>query len=89
MRTTVRQAVMGAWDTGPFDNDDAADFAASLDDLEPEDRACAIRCLLTRVAGEAGYLERDTGGAAVAMAVLVAASTVTTYPSIAFTDRRG
>jgi Domain of unknown function (DUF4259) len=64
---------MGAWGTGPFDNDDAADFAASLDDLEPEDRPGAIREALAEAAEETDYLERDAGGAAVAAAALVAA----------------
>lgn len=62
-----------AWGTGPFDNDDAADFAASLDDLEPEQRADAIREALAEAAGQTDYLERDAGGAAVAAAALVAA----------------
>lgn len=64
---------MSAWGTGPFDNDDAADFAASLDDLEPEKRPDAIREVLAEAADESDYLERDTGGAAVAAAALVAA----------------
>jgi hypothetical protein len=64
---------MGAWGTGPFDNDDAADFAATLDDLEPEDKPEAIREALTEAANETDYLERDAGGAAVAAAALVAA----------------
>jgi hypothetical protein len=64
---------MGAWGTGPFDNDDAADFAVSLDHLEPEQRAGAIRDILVKVVDESNYLERDAGGAAVAAAALVAA----------------
>jgi hypothetical protein len=64
---------MGAWGTGPFDNDDAVDFAASLDDLEPDDRTDAIREALADAAAETDYLERDTGGAAIAAAALVAA----------------
>lgn len=64
---------MGAWGTGPFDNDDAADFAATLDDLEPEDKPAAIREALLEAAEETDYLERDAGGAAVAAAALVAA----------------
>jgi hypothetical protein len=64
---------MGAWGIGPFDNDDEADFAASLDDLKPEDKAEAIRTVLAGVAQETDYLERDAGGAAVAAAALVAA----------------
>ncbi|HVV19487.1 MAG TPA: DUF4259 domain-containing protein [Pseudonocardiaceae bacterium] len=64
---------MGAWGTGPFDNDDAADLAGSLDDLEPEDKPAAIREALLEAAEETDYLERDAGGAAVAAAALVAA----------------
>ena len=64
---------MGAWGTGPFDNDDAADFAASLDDLDPADKPEAIREALAEAAEEDDYLERDAGGAAVAAAALVAA----------------
>jgi hypothetical protein len=64
---------MGAWGTGPFDNDDAADFAASLDHLEPEFRVGAIRTVLAEAAEQSGYLDRDVGGAAVAAAALVAA----------------
>jgi hypothetical protein len=64
---------MGAWGTGPFDNDDAADFAVSLDHLEPEQRGGAIRDVLIKVVEESHYVERDAGGAAVAAAALVAA----------------
>ena len=64
---------MGVWGTGPFDNDDAADFAASLDHLEPEYRSCLIREALTSAVRQTDYLERDAGGAAVAAAALVAA----------------
>lgn len=64
---------MGAWGTGPFDNDDAADFAVSLDHLEPDYRVGAIRAVLAQAAKQTGYLERDAGGAAVAAAALVAA----------------
>jgi hypothetical protein len=64
---------MGAWGTGPFDNDDAADFATSLDHLQPELRVGAIRDALTDAAEQTGYLDRDVGGAAVAAAALVAA----------------
>ena len=64
---------MGAWGTGPFDNDDAADFAASLDDLDTDEKPEAIREALAEAAQETDYLERDEGGAAVAAAALVAA----------------
>ncbi|HEX3647312.1 MAG TPA: DUF4259 domain-containing protein [Pseudonocardiaceae bacterium] len=64
---------MTAWGTGPFDNDEAVDFAAALDDLEPEQRPAAIRDALADAAEETDYLDRDAGGAAVAAAALVAA----------------
>ena len=34
---------VGAWDSGPFDNDDAADFASELDDADPNQRLILIR----------------------------------------------
>jgi hypothetical protein len=34
---------VGAWDAGPFDNDDAADFAQQLDDADPNQRLLLIR----------------------------------------------
>lgn len=64
---------MGAWGTGPFDNDDATGFASSLDDLEPDGKVEAIREALAEAAGETDYLERDAGDIAVAAAALVAA----------------
>jgi hypothetical protein len=72
---------MGAWGTGPFDNDDAADFSVSLDHLDPECRVSAIRATLTLAAEQTGYLERDAGGAAVAAAALVAAQHDDQIPS--------
>ncbi|WP_153456026.1 DUF4259 domain-containing protein [Streptomyces smaragdinus] len=39
---------MGTWDTGPFDNDTAADFANDLDDAKSEEREPMIRAILTR-----------------------------------------
>jgi hypothetical protein len=64
---------MGVWGTGPFDNDDAADFAVLLDHLEPVYRVGAIHDALTYAMRQSDYLERDAGGAAVAAAALVAA----------------
>ena len=62
-----------AWGTGPFDNDEAVYFAASLDDLDPDDRPDAIREALSEAAEVSDYLDRDAGGTAVAAAALVAA----------------
>lgn len=64
---------MSAWDTTPFDNDVAADFANDLDDLSDGERADAVRDALVRAAAEDGYLEADDAEVAVAAAALVAA----------------
>ncbi|MBC6448519.1 DUF4259 domain-containing protein [Actinokineospora xionganensis] len=64
---------MGAWGTGLFDNDDAADFCNDLDDLAAADRPEAIRAALAEAAGESGYLDLSIGSVAVAAAAIVAA----------------
>ncbi|GAA1985175.1 DUF4259 domain-containing protein [Kitasatospora viridis] len=64
---------MGTWDFGPFDNDDAADFADRLDTAGLAERADLVRAALRAVLAEAGYLEVDLGAAGVAAAALVAA----------------
>ncbi|MFC8373385.1 DUF4259 domain-containing protein [Streptomyces sp. NPDC057239] len=62
---------MGTWDTGPFDNDTAADFANALDDAKPEEREALIRGVLTRTVDATGWLTE--GEEAVAAAALIAA----------------
>ncbi|MFB7191468.1 DUF4259 domain-containing protein [Streptomyces sp. NPDC056230] len=62
---------MGTWDTGPFDNDAAADFAGALDDVEPEAREALIRGALIRTIHATGYLAEAEE--AVAVAALIAA----------------
>ncbi|MFE4957050.1 DUF4259 domain-containing protein [Streptomyces sp. NPDC056653] len=62
---------MGTWDTGPFDNDTAADFANALDAAGPAERKALIRGVLTRTVDAAGYL--TDGEEAVAAAALIAA----------------
>ncbi|MFJ3615187.1 DUF4259 domain-containing protein [Streptomyces hydrogenans] len=47
---------MGTWDTGPFYNDTAADFANTLDAAEPEAREGLIRGVLVRTIEATGYL---------------------------------
>ncbi|AHH96468.1 hypothetical protein GCM10010174_75280 [Kutzneria viridogrisea] len=64
---------MGAWDTGAFDNDAAADFSGDLDELGPDDRVEAVRETLSSAAGEREHLDGDEGARAVAAAALVAA----------------
>jgi hypothetical protein len=60
---------MGAWATGPFDNDGAADWANELNDARPEDRAGLVRSALIL---SDGYLDVDDGQAAVAAVAVVA-----------------
>ncbi|MFJ2899692.1 DUF4259 domain-containing protein [Streptomyces sp. NPDC087218] len=62
---------MGTWDTGPFDNDTAADFANALDDAELEAREALIRGVLIRTIDATGYLMEAEE--AVAAAALIAA----------------
>ncbi len=62
---------MGAWGTGTFDNDDAADWAYELDDaldLSPARQALAATM------DSDGYLEIPEGACAVAAAAVVAAT---------------
>ena len=62
---------MGAWGAGPFDNDDAADWAYEVEeaaDLEPARQA------LSATLDTDGYLEVPEGACAVAAAALVAAT---------------
>ncbi len=62
---------MGTWDTGPFDNDTAADFTNALDDAKPGEREALIRGVLTRTVDATGQLTE--GEEAVAAAALIAA----------------
>lgn len=62
---------MGAWGTGTFDNDDAADWADEL--VESADLAPA-RAALAATMDSDGWLEIPEGARAVAAASVVAAS---------------
>ena len=62
---------MGAWGTGVFDNDDAADWAYELEDAS--DLAPARQALSATMDTD-GYLELPEGASAVAAAAVVAAS---------------
>ncbi|MBO2465187.1 DUF4259 domain-containing protein [Actinomadura violacea] len=64
---------MGTWDTSPFGNDTAADFAGDLDDLPAEDRPEAIRKALSAAVREADHLDSPEGVLAVAAAAIMAA----------------
>jgi hypothetical protein len=62
---------MGAWGTGPFDNDDAADWAYELD--EAIDLTPVLQALAAATDGD-GYLEQPEGAAAIAAAAVLAAT---------------
>ncbi|MFI5490777.1 DUF4259 domain-containing protein [Micromonospora echinaurantiaca] len=64
---------MGSWDSGPFDNDTAADWCGDLDDADAPERPALVREALSRVAGEEGYLDADIACEAIAAAAIVAA----------------
>jgi len=60
---------MGAWGTGSFENDDAADWVAGLAAITPED----LTRILTRAADDPEYLEGPAASEAVAGCEVVAA----------------
>jgi len=61
---------MGAWGTGPFDNDDASDWLYELQESSDES---AIVIALEAVAGTGGYLEAPECSTALAAAEIAAA----------------
>ncbi|MEU9108103.1 DUF4259 domain-containing protein [Streptomyces xanthophaeus] len=64
---------MGTWDVGPFDNDTAADFGASLDEAAAADRPGLVRAALVRVLNADDPLDQHLAVEAVAAVALVAA----------------
>jgi hypothetical protein len=64
---------MGAWSSGPFDNDDAADFVGELCKMTPPEFVAAVLgdALLAVTAGD-GYIEAPEMSRAVAAAAIVA-----------------
>ncbi len=66
---------MGAWDAGPFDNDEAADFASELEQADPNERLMLVREALEWAMDPADEDEEDQAQPrAVAAAAIVAAS---------------
>ncbi len=63
-------ALAGAWDVGPFDNDDALDWVWELSE---SDDLSVVRKALQRAIDASGYLEAPTGSVALAAAEVVAA----------------
>ena len=65
---------MGAWGTGPFENDDALDWLARFEGEGAAAVEAALDAVLDAVLdGTAAYLERDLGASALAAAEVVAA----------------
>lgn len=60
----------GAWDVGPFDNDEALDWVW---ELEASTDLSVVRAALNAVASEGSYIEGPTGSTAIAAAEVVAA----------------
>jgi hypothetical protein len=67
---------VGAWDAGPFDNDDAADFATELDDADPNQRILMLRDALQAAADTDDTIDEDVYLRALAAAAVVAAARV-------------
>lgn len=68
---------MGTWGRGAFENDDAADWAAELDDCSPEAREAYVISTLREALHACDtddYLEVTEGSEAIAAAAVVAAS---------------
>jgi len=63
-------ALAGAWDMGPFDNDDALDWVWELSE---SDDLTVVNQALQNVIDTSGYLEAPTASMAVAAAEVVAA----------------
>lgn len=63
---------MGAWGTGPFDNDDALDFFLDIEDAPSDRIAMRVRGALEVAADEDAYLEERAAGEAIAAAAVVA-----------------
>jgi len=75
----AQNALAGAWDMGPFDNDDALDWVY---ELESSSDLLVVRAALNAVANEDSYIESSTGSAAVAAAEVVAALLGEAHPQL-------
>ena len=78
-KAVTQSELVGAWDSGPFDNDEAADFAAELDDADPNQRIVLIRDALQAALDDADEETLEEAfSRAVAAAAVIAASRVDT-----------
>jgi hypothetical protein len=70
---------MGAWDSGPFGNDDAADFTAELADMaDPGVIVVVLGDALLAITASDGYIEAPEMRRGIAPAVIVAVLASTT-----------
>ena len=69
----------GAWDVGPFENDDALDWVW---ELESSSDLSAIEAALRAGANNDSYIEAPTGSAAIAAAEVVAALLGKPHPQL-------
>jgi len=69
----------GAWDVGPFDNDDALDW---LWELESSNDLSAVRAALRAVADDGSYIQAPTASMAIAAAEVVAALLGNPHPQL-------
>jgi hypothetical protein len=77
----TQSELVGAWDSGPFDNDDAADFAGQLDDADPNQRLLLIReALQAALDAEGEDAQEEAFPRAVAAAAVIAANRVDAAP---------
>jgi hypothetical protein len=65
-------ALMGTWDAGPYDNDDASDWLEDLLEADPAEWSDIIAETLTAVVDWDEYLEYPEAAEAVAAAAIVA-----------------
>ncbi len=86
--TVTQSRFVGAWDSGPFDNDDAADFAGVLDDADPNQRIVLIRqALQDAVDADDEDAQEAAFPRAVAAAAVLAAARVDTAGDSAYAPR--
>lgn len=65
---------MGAFGTGPFENDTALDFLGDVGDAAPADRQDMVLAALDRVLLAEGYVDADDMSEAIAAAAAISAS---------------
>ncbi len=78
------ERLVGAWGLGPFDNDDAADFAAEFEALDDSEGLEALIAALGAVGGE--YIAVDEGARAVAAAEVLAAIVGLAGPTTSYNE---